>query len=139
MSPREIDALVAEKVMGFTLCKCTDEEIEKWRSGYCAKENEGAIGFYVDPPRRFGSDKTCNKCGKYYVPILSYSTSIEAAWSVVEKMMINRFEDVNIDADSPNEWRVAFTDYIEKAGVAEAKTAPLAICLAALKAVGVEI
>lgn len=98
---RELDALVAEKVMG----------LDVRQGGYA-----GGIGQHLRP----------------------YSRDIGAAWEVVEKLegkgfsyhietgepgMVDAFFDT--DVDSPIFW-------------AAAKTAPHAICLAALKAVGIE-
>lgn len=69
----------------------------------------------------------------------SYSTNIAAAWEVVEKMR-NVVDDLrnggwqfDIYDSLPTQWRVQFTKP-GKGICAYADTAPLAICLAALKA-----
>ena len=70
-----------------------------------------------------------------------YSTDIAAAWEVVEKFDRTSW-DVNIysqtESDVPT-WEVALYEYFEngvgRIGKAEADTAPLAICRAALLAV----
>ena len=68
--------------------------------------------------------------GEYIGP--HYSTQIADAWLVVEKLGgvvgIDRFPKY----DDPDEW---YWDVGFNKGTAQADTAPLAICLAALKAV----
>lgn len=100
---RELDALVAEKVMGLEV-----------RGGFIIREN-----------RRSG--------------IPSYSRKIEYAWEVVEKMLEQGY---NFRIEKIYE---VYQCLFDKAicqwneGGAYAETAPLAICLAALKTVGVEV
>jgi hypothetical protein len=96
---RELDALIAEKVMGF----------------------DKRIVSKVD--------------GMPYADVLHYSTQIADAWLVVEKFP-------NVAIFGPNDsWLVRFSDddgsiYTHPVDEpARADTAPLAICLAALKAV----
>lgn len=111
MNPgRELDALVAEKVMGIAI-------------------PEGADTQYLE---------TC-------MDLPYYSTDIAAAWEVVEKLFQSGFdlylETFKDDEDKP-QCRVSFQaiDNQDKgSGPIYADTAPHAICLAALKAVGVEI
>jgi len=67
--------------------------------------------------------------------VAEYSTDIAAAWQVVEKLRSDGFE-VELEGDSTG-WHCLFLDYPE-AGRAEAQSPPLAICLAALEAAGVE-
>lgn len=109
---REIDALVAEKVMGlWGFCKC-----------------DGEIGFTRHPTRdRF----ECIDCGGWLGE--NYSTDIAAAWEVVEKL---------------STWPWCFTrsgetfkfdlGYEGERYYAVAETPAMAICLAALKAKGVD-
>lgn len=132
MAPgRELDALVAEKVMGW-----------QWA-------NEGVRGQYrLHPP-----DST-SPTGAYPVDVgpgeeWSPSTDIAAAWEVVEKL---RAMNSTLELYSPGalvndemgihavEWQATFKSWEEPWGPhgpsVEAQTAPHAICLAALKAVG---
>lgn len=117
---RELDALVAEKVMGWKhdrdaefrhLCdgkfhtKCW--ACGSLGHGNCYGNGSGAIQIPCD-------------CTPYY------STDIAAAWQVVEEMM-KRGEYLVIKA-FPN---TGFE--VELGGNADAGTLPLAICLAALK------
>lgn len=109
---RELDALVAEKVMGES-------------SGYThSRDNDFVV--------------TCSR----------YSTDISAAWLVVEKL---RDIGWSVAVCGDNGWGCTFykvhtngSEYIwatwkESHGPINADTAPLAICLAALEAVGVDI
>lgn len=113
MTNREIDALVAEKVMG---CSVT-------RVGYCGCS---------------GSPHTDDEGYP-----LAHSTSIEAAWEVVEKLKNRKPLTVfNLTTDG-RDYIASFYTYRggPKADCAydRADTAPMAICLAALKSVGVDI
>lgn len=68
------------------------------------------------------------------VPVRFYSTDIAAAWEVVEKLHLCEL-GMLVDGEGSASWRCVFGG----PAFAEAHTAPLAICLAALKAVGVEV
>jgi len=133
---RELDALVAEKVMG---CKWgefhnTPDEPGRWEDHK----------FLVDPDGNKVAVRwktknllTWDMCHYWPSrPLRPYSTDIAAAWEVVEKFIS---EGVSIYRDdrqpSKGKWYALFGD---GCGV-EADTVPLAICLAALKAVGVEV
>jgi hypothetical protein len=103
----ELDALIAEKVMG--LKPCVDPV------GRC----EGA---HMTPPRCWGT-------GKGGSDLQPYSTSIAAAWEIVE-ILKGR---IVIDHWNNDDYRVML--YIPSAGrsiEASGSTAPLAICRAAL-------
>ena len=107
---RELDALVAEKVMG-------------WKSVDRADEKDG--GDFYGVTIRDGLTAV------YRVPL--YSVDIAAAWEVVEKCSGPSFWIER----HPNAWQVCFYelgDSHAKTGLAS--SAPWAICLAALKAVG---
>jgi len=113
---RELDAEVAEKVMGIKVDYYDDAKTKP-----CYELDGGHMG--VDD-----------------VPLPFYSTDTEAAMEVVEKL---RADEVNFslgngyDGDNYRAW---FSERIHprnsgKCWDADAPTAPLAICLAALKAV----
>ena len=96
------------------------------------RELDALIGEYV-----FGWEKGSfpvyepmkSKHGDYMVrPISEYSADIAAAWDVVEKMTDRGFL-IRLTVDGKNEFWCAFKFS------ATAKTAPLAICRAALLAV----
>jgi hypothetical protein len=109
---RELDALIAEKVFGFSA-----ESISGIGQTWSRKNDSD--GFYLQP----------------------YSTSIEAAWEVVEKMFKlgwNMELNLSVSDDSRahvSVYRVDFRKFInQEAWVTEfSQSAPHAICLAALK------
>lgn len=114
MTPREIDALVAEKVMGYIVTVGVNPLMGKIESGSCM----------------------------WFGELPHYSTDIGAAWTVIEKVYertgswilvcpINgRFVAYEMTGCADPDFG-AFCEY--------ADTAMMAICLAALKAVGVEV
>jgi hypothetical protein len=110
---RELDALVAEKVMGYKIGWFTD------------------YGFKKEFERKVIALK-----GDRYDNIPRYSTNISDAWQVVEKMKekervveIKTF-DFGYTVEINN-----FYPTIKQ----QAETAPLAICLSALKMKGIDI
>ena len=121
MNNREIDALVAEKVMGWSQVYINDYPIAN------APE-------YLYPPSDFAPEEP------EIVP--HYSIDISAAWQVVEKMIDNESLDFpDFKLENYGFWRALFFDAVQNRehGMDEAMTAPMAICLAALKAKGIEI
>lgn len=123
MTPREIDALVAEKVMGCKLYRELDYGVD------------GNYRFRCDCDGPHGSD-TPHSDDFIRHSIKSYSTDISAAWEVVEKFKSEN-KSVTVDgglyvdgyrfsAEMGHSWTIA-------------DSAPMAICLAALKSVGVEV
>ena len=140
---RELDALVAEKVMGWQ------------RFPYVLP----GAGQHVDGDvvERWGATTvTVNYCppGRVHVSTIRtvpfYSTSIDAAWTVVEKLRDTN-ASVELSAyrhevkdDVPLLNRVAVwggnaIGMETKVAETTAETMPLAICRAALAAVGVEV
>lgn len=112
---RELDALVAERVIG-------------WRNlEWCEACHEGGTiapeGWYGDGPG-----------GECYLT-REYSVDIAAAWQVVEKMIDIGY---SVFVDYVERWRCFITQGGGESPV-EATSAPLAICLAALEAIGVEV
>lgn len=117
MTDQELDALVAEKVMGFCI---------------------HIPGFTVNITNL---QRICKRCDKM-IDIkefaaqhgrCNFSTDIAAAWEVVEKMQDRGiaiyFEDGVWEVDVDENFTVSARD----------DSAQKAICLAALKAVGVEV
>lgn len=116
MTPREIDALVAVKGMGWRL----EKGDALFRPMY---EGDAPVVRKVDkwyPPGHESS---------YMATPPPYSTDIAAAWKVMDRLgddyAVQRRKD---------RW-IVFTGYHDYIA-AEADTAPMAICLAALKAQG---
>ena len=120
---RELDALVAEKVMGMELLPLKEAPCP-----YCG-----------DEMRFCGERSRCTTCGEWrYSPAKEYSTDIAAAWEVVEKLKAGGFSLI-AEWDAHDEmWYVVFSNVSSyKAG--EADAAPHAICLVALAAVGAPV
>lgn len=125
-----MDALIAEKVMG--LFPCSDP------IGRCDGAHTTPIQCWASKKGAGGSE------------LAAYSTDIAAAWEVAQKIVDmdednifnvqlspSKFEECEVevrywDASDPNDPVLAGPFYLL------GKTAPHAICLAALKAVGVE-
>lgn len=142
---RELDALVAEKAMGLNVTS------HDWP---CCREPEcGCLeaALSLEHAARFGN--LYNERGPVFVAednpfpnvVPLFSTDIAAAWTVVEKLKADGFCFSLINVLSSQEWEAG----IHKVGVdkrfpgngkwARASRAPHAICLAALKAAGVEL
>lgn len=114
MTDRELDALVAEKVMGW--------RIER---------------YMTNPPKPTGMGMPPDSTTIAEIP--AYSTDIAAAWEVVEKMRAQGFDNqFSWRADRPGHRSRPFACF-GRNGSAEADTLQKAICLAALKAVGVKM
>lgn len=110
-----LDALIAEKVMDFKYVHAFEFE-------HGGKSQHGII---------------MTENSTYFLP--PYSTDISAAWKVVEKMQKN---DWAIILDNMQDYLGNWQAHFEKdkfVETAESESVPHAICLAALKAVGVEI
>lgn len=141
MNPgRELDALVAEKVMGWKRV----EKPHKFGTG---------ITIHLRAPGKPEEPNTVCEyiTGDIAAPCLpsefipKYSTDIAAAWYVVEKIKHNGpAEAKDMDAtltieEADGEWWVGWRWHEWTGDGASAQSAPHAICLAALKAVGVEV
>ena len=110
MNNRTIDRLIAKHIMGLELCD--------------------------DPV--FSGPHYKHKGNTY--PVITYSEDIAAAWEVVEKVDLFNIYDGLRYWDNPLQWQIY--DYCPYDGfevVAQARTLPMAICLAALKAKAIEL
>lgn len=116
---REMDALVAEKIMGWSGIVC-----------YAAEDDYSGI-----PPGCVVSQ------GIFWrPPVLYYSTDIAAAWEVVEKLhslgywvRIRSAMDAKLQTRG---WAVCIGKFWNREGFGDwAEIAPTAVCRAALKAV----
>jgi hypothetical protein len=93
---------------------------------------------------KFGWSGWCYTCGKSVANVTPepprYSTDIAAAFEVVEKMAATGRFHLDMLGFDGEEWRcwISRDDAGETAFIAEAATAPLVICIAALRALGVE-
>lgn len=118
MNPgRELDVLIAEKVMGWDkdfICLCSEEHQKQYT--------------------RKGSD-ICGNCEEQKV--LCYSTDIRSAWTAVEKMQYG-FGTVEIlcqkNASGNEYWTATYLELTEKKAKGISRESPAhAICLLALK------
>jgi hypothetical protein len=117
MTPEQINKAVAEKIL--------NECFHDWQE--------------VD--MTFEIDYVCKKCGLETYVCQDYSVNISAAWQVVEKMREKGFNycvSYAENAETMRRHKVQFYPCnpplkVTHAGFAE--TAPMAICIAALKAV----
>jgi hypothetical protein len=130
---RELDALIAEKVMGID--PTADDQLlydKRYLTKYDAKRilaGETSVGIVLS------NDKSFNDVVKFLPGCPHYSTDIAAAWQVVEKME----QRLDLCWLGPGDVWVAVLGNGEEDyqyGDAMAPTAPLAICRAALKAIG---
>ncbi len=139
MTPgRELDALVAEKVMGWTRMS--------YEQAYHYAGRKELTGYWHSTTERdrYGRSKEMARAEDdldYYQPedAWSPSTDMAAAWEVVERLSANVEFDIGTallpGTTATRGWMASFQF---RTFVAFAPTAPYAICLAALKAVGVE-
>lgn len=120
---RELDALIAEKVMGWEM---VDATIYRWWGLVMGPKEFSTIrAVALIPP------------GETEIQLVpSYSTDIEAAWEVVESLQIKGYGFIldNMEHFLGN-WQAHF-ELNANAWAEEANSAPLAICRAALKAIG---
>jgi hypothetical protein len=122
MSSRELDALIAEKVFGIDVK--WEDKIPCDGEPYFTSDNERVEGYYLNEL----------KC---------YSTDIAAAWGVLEKVCEGTDWSPQVGLKScmlfggfVNDWGPKPTKTII---IKETESAPHAICLAALKAIGVDV
>jgi hypothetical protein len=150
----ELDALVAEKVMGWRWVKA--RPVEWFTTGFgrnsCAANRlrqdiawmvsperlgeEGFCGFYeiVERPEQTILNTSYNSLpgeARWGYPS-PFSTSIESAWGVAEQM--GMWVGPHVKGNGNQEGWEAGVGWEDGGPWAHAKTAPLAICRAALKA-----
>jgi hypothetical protein len=137
---RELDALVAEKVMGFT-----------WQSVPWLNQEQKCLA----PPFKPLNEENTTVGDHIYKQVPHYSTDIAAAWEVLLTRFSFHFRDYEDGGGSVGvDWTVGRCEPGSKLIFCEiemwngdgyeriiekAETEAHAICLAALKAVGVEI
>lgn len=122
---RELDALVAEKVMGW-------RKIDRIKAGWGKGPQVWDTG--EDPEQEHSSPTYQN-----FRP----SESIKDAWVVVEQMEANKWEfcAVGRSSNGRGAWFCEFGKQFQLSNsevIAYADTAPLAICLASLKAMEIQ-
>lgn len=115
---RELDALVAKKVMGWTKHRRAAGEDVDYSFNWVPPEFRGDVAYWRPLPR--------------------YSEDIAAAWVVVSKLPCAHLAVEWRDGRGWEAWFAIWDSVKQDADVYEGlgDTAPHAICLAALKAVG---
>lgn len=144
---RELDAAIAEKVMGWARVGADwhikpqhrpsldrpGEVFDEW-------DAKGPHDFLIPPGAGIHHRQGVSFCGcEYDGEIPPYSTSIEAAWQVVEQLATDEYWPIYVKSIYRDHapWFIVTAMLPNGMEVLdEADTAPLAICLAALKAVG---
>jgi len=125
---RELDALVAEKVMGWC--------ITAWNDGEPWGNREVFPPF--EPINGIPADCDCISHSEAGEPP-HYSTDIAAAWEVIEKAFRSGFGLTYLEYLEPPQWHCNSGLPCDEFGCDElcatANTAPLAICRATLKTV----
>lgn len=127
LSDREIAALVAERVMRWSVVRVPTIEggLDEWWS-------EQTYPLFAIHPEggQWLMESLYNIESKAFQP----STEIACAFQVVEKM---REQGWRVEMDSDEEgWGVSILKGVNKEGYADAESLPRAICLASLKATG---
>lgn len=118
---RELDALVAEKVM--RLGVRNGDTLETQQRGIIAIWEDGVV-------------RTLMRDDISYVSLHNYSTDITAAWLVVKKLKADGIHLWKLgEEDSAPGWTASMGLNLKPGVHAWAETAPLAICRAAFKAV----
>lgn len=118
LAGRELDALIAEKVMGHII---SEDRVFAQTYGF------------TDPRVETSQDRMLRRV------LANYSTDISAAWGVVEKIGLNIILESESNIESNEAWCCNFWNYSTDRIRARGQSAPHAICLAALEAVGVEV
>ncbi len=123
MTDRELDAMIAEKVMGAV-----------WQN-ITPKGRKKVLAFPKDRPMASTDGAEIIYYGMNGSNLPHYSTSIAAAWEVVEKMRALDFVVFEMSVDGTDDWHARFGKTwppIEDEGFS--KKPAEAICLAALAA-----
>lgn len=116
---RELDALVAERVMGIKLGRCSTTELEITDGGMICPSCEYC-------------DILCT-AREHDVVVRHYSQHITAAWEVFEKAFRSDNENGVFIGQTNCGWEVIELVGHDPNMIAQAETAPLAICRAALE------
>lgn len=113
---RELDALVAEKVLGL---------IHAQGQTYCDKAHGGGSDAFTSCP-------VCRPA--------KYSTKMAAAWEVAEYFIERKGWEITVCGGWPEEYGKYIATFGPGGlGSQQGASAPLTICLAALQALGVEV
>ena len=130
---RELDVLVATKIMGCTVIGTTTDDPCCGCKEFTEEEHNQMDRRQGNQPHNEQSTG-CNCCD--WASLKHYSTDMWAAWEVVDRLIVNRSITVSVTTgDGYSNAVVAIGDK----KFSKASDAPHAICIAALRAVGVEV
>ena len=138
---RCLDAWIAEYVMGWKPYKIVNYNI-LYPPTMQANADAHAYGYKpFDPDCEYDFDSShffdSSRGGKTKPIVPKYSTEIQVAWGIVEKIAKTNYVDIGVDEHGAQVQIDSFEDDRWEFGAVEstrAETAPLAICRAALKA-----
>ena len=129
-SGRELDAAVAEEVMGVCVHSWEDVPYKPDICSECGDDKNGGRGDY--------STERCTKCSAVRSglscgrpQVFPYSSSWDAAREVVEKLQEDRRVRMYLSTDIDNRWTCTIEKHEAGDGI-KAATLPEAICRAAL-------
>lgn len=100
-----------------------------------SREIDAKIAKYV---MGWTTRKTTNPFGYYGKELPNFSTDISSAWEVIDKVNL-RLELTEYKPDDGPRWMVKFMGDGHVAAKGESDSAPMSICIAALRAVGIEV
>ncbi|MGE7880337.1 BC1872 family protein [Peribacillus muralis] len=131
---REIDCLVAERVMGWKWF--TRHNANTYWLGTPTDANLDSDVFSGKVVEVLLTERGWKECESFdHIPY--YSTNLQDAWSVLEKICIDNDWRCIMDVNGKKYTEVTFKNQMGgwRGGFAEKQTAPMAICLAALDVV----
>jgi hypothetical protein len=145
----ELDVLVAEKVMGFKRERChmrprhfaSKDFPGKWLVDHDSKGPHEYLSWELPDPMASHNDAPTFErrhylCGCSGHDLPEYSTDIAAAWEVATRFKVFSLATRSFMGDG---WVARIQQGLNSVQEVIAPTAPHAICLAALKAVGMEV
>jgi hypothetical protein len=133
---RELDALVAEKIFGWRRMSWKDyHAFQKQLCRYNGTDSREELTYGWHDAEGNMVNGRAEDCDDYYSPEAAWSPSsdIAAAWQVVERFLLDEKGHVDLSVEAEGVYCRISCYSFDGDGIAD--TAPLAICLAALKAV----
>ena len=129
---RELDALIAEKVMGWTVYRWNSEGgYDAWLKGFRAAD---AHAIFLSNSNTLSCFSHVDNNDRLQIKEWHPSTDIAAAWDVVKHLQ----RPFSLERWSDGRWQASFASKIARGMWPVAETSELAICRAALRWLGVE-
>lgn len=135
---RKIDAMVAERVMGWSSVGIWDSYHKNEAGEHVRDEPQPDSSYVGVGPNMIAEFKAGIRDATFGV-IPAYSTDIAAAWEVIEKMRAKGwgYELFSMAGSTQHEATFGHPSDRTKDAAAETDSMPLSVCLAALRSVGV--